>query len=49
MFHLSIKSLWPIGRGRREGGTSCREIELWDREKAGDSPEDMEEDRYIES
>jgi hypothetical protein len=31
MHHLSIKNLWPIGKGRIEGGTSGRQKEFWDR------------------
>lgn len=32
IYHLSVKrKLWPIRKGRIEGGTSRRQKEFWDR------------------
>ena len=31
LHHLSIKNLWPLGKGRLEGGTAGRQREFWDR------------------
>lgn len=32
---IQLKKLRPIGKGRREGGTSRRKKEFWDRARCG--------------
>jgi hypothetical protein len=42
MHHLSVKNLWPIGKGRIEGGTSGWQKGFWDDGNMRDSPGKMQ-------
>ena len=47
MYHLSTKKkkkLWPIGKGRIEGGTTGRQRGFWDRGRCGRSHQGRHEE-----